>query len=183
MKKILLLLFLSSVLVAAIPALEMNINIGLLSGAGVSQKVKSWQFGLDLETTFPVQCTVDGIAGTIYNDLTFWEGFGLGLTDFFGADFYTYYRLLGNGSCSLYAGLDIIFGTEPSIRSFEAVLRPTFKLAFSISEKASLFIAGGFSLLGMTYVPGFSKPMMRIPQVSYQTILTGCRAGLTLAIR
>ncbi len=163
--------------------LDVDVHLGLLSGAGVICNTGNWQFGLDLETPFPIQCIVDGIAGQIFNDLTFWEGFKLGLTDFFGADIYTYLRLLGNRGCRLYAGFDIIFGTEPAIKSFEAVLRPTTKIVFDLGEKTSLFLAGGFSLLSMVYVPGFEKPMIRIPNVSYNSVLTGCRAGLSFRLR
>ena len=162
--------------------LDVNAHLGLLSGAGVSYNAGAWQFGLDAEFPFPIQCIVDGIAGTIFNDLTFWEGFKLGLTDFFGGDFYTYLRLLGNNSCRLYAGFDIMFGTEPVIKSFEAVLRPTTKIVFDLGEKTSLFLAGGFSLLSMLYVPGFEKPMIRIPDVNYNSVLTGWRVGLSFAV-
>ena len=50
--------------------LDVDVHLGLLSGAGVSYDAGSWQFGLDLETPFPIQCIVDGIAGQIFNDLT-----------------------------------------------------------------------------------------------------------------
>ena len=162
--------------------LDVNVHLGLLSGAGVSYDAGRWQVGLDAEFPFPIQCIVDGIAGTIFNDLTFWEGFRLGLTDFFGGDLYTYLRLLGNKGCRLYAGFDIMFGTEPAIRSFEAVLRPTTKIVFDLGEKTSLFLAGGFSLLSMLYVPGFEKPLIHIPDVSYNSVLTGWRAGLSFGL-
>ena len=182
MKKTLGLLFLSLVLLAALPALDVNINIGLLSGAGVSQDVGRWQFGADFEMPFPVLCITDGIAGIMFNDLTFWEGFKLGLTDFFGADLYTYFRLLGNSGCSLYAGLYFMLGSEPLVRSFEAGLRPTVKLSFRLNEKTSFFMAGGFTQLSMTYVPGFSKPLVKIPKVDWFTVLPGCRIGTAISI-
>ncbi len=163
--------------------LDVDVHLGLLSGAGVICNTRNWQFGLDLETPFPIHCIVDGIAGQIFNDLTFWEGFKLGLTDFFGANLYTYLRLFGNRGCRLYAGFDIIFGTEPAIKSFEAALRPTTEIVFDLGEKTSLFLAGGFSLLSLVYVPGFEKPLIRIPNVSYETVLTGCRAGLSFRIK
>ena len=163
--------------------LDVDVHLGLLSGAGVICNTGNWQFGLDLETPFPIHCIVDGIAGQVFNDLTFWEGFKLGLTDFFGANLYTYLRLFGNRGCRLYAGFDIIFGTEPAIKSFEAALRPTTEIVFDLGEKTSLFLAGGFSLLSLVYVPGFEKPLIRIPNVSYETVLTGCRAGLSFRIK
>ena len=171
--------FVPSLAASAGDGLDVNINLGLLSGAGVSYDNGVWELGLDLETTFPVWCIGSGMVAEKYDE-PFWQAFRLGLSDFIGADVYTYVRLLGGKAGRIYAGLDVMFGTEPSIRSFETVLRPTVKLVLDISEKASLFAAGGFSLLEIIHAPGFGKPLFGIPRVSWATLLTGCRLGVSI---
>ena len=159
--------------------LDVNMHLGLLSGAGISYDQGIWEFGLDLESTIPVWCIGSGIVA-VKNDEPFWQAFRLGLTDFIGADAYTYVRLIGRKAGRIYAGVDVMFGTEPPIGSFEVVLRPTVKLVLNVSEKTSLFATGGFSLLELLNVPGFEKPLVQIPKASWATILTGCRAGVAI---
>ena len=179
---ILAILFLSVMPAVCGSRLGLNIHLGLLSGAGVSYDAGRWQFGMDLETTFPVYCIVSGISGEQFNDLPFMEGFRLGLPSFFGADVYGYFRVVGQGAFRLYAGLDVMFGTEPPISSFETVLRPTVKMSYAFNEGTGIFAAGGFSLLDMMYVPGFRKPLVRVPDVNYASVLTGCRVGLSVSL-
>lgn len=162
--------------------LDVNVSIGLLSGPGVSYDTGRWQFGLDLTSTFPVYCVVQGISGEIYESFPFWEGFRLGILYFIGADIYSYYRIAGDEGIRLYAGLDLMMGTETPVKSFEAVLRPTVKISLPLGEKTGLFVAGGFSLLDFLYVPGFRKPLVRVPDANYASILTGCRVGVSLDI-
>ena len=159
----------------------MNMHLGLLSGAGVSYDKGIWEFGIDLETTFPIWCIGSGIVGVKYEE-PFWQAFRLGLTDFIGADAYTYVKLFCGKAGGIYAGLDVMFGTEPPIRSFEVVLRPTVKLVLDVGEKTSLFAAGGFSLLELIHAPGFDKLLFGIPRTSWATILTGCRAGVSIEL-
>ena len=159
----------------------MNMHLGILSGAGVSYDKGIWEFGIDLETTFPIWCIGSGIVAIKYEE-PFWQAFRLGLTDFIGADAYTYVKLLGGKAGGIYAGLDVMFGTEPPIRSFEVVLRPTVKLVLDVGEKTSLFAAGGFSLLELIHAPGFDKLLFGIPRASWATILTGCRAGVSIEL-
>lgn len=175
------LLFVPSLLASTGDGLDVNIHLGLLSGAGVSYDKGVWEFGLDLETTFPVWCIGSGMNALKYDE-QFWQAFWWGLTDFIGADAYTYVRLLGGKAGSIYAGVDVMFGTEPPIRSFEVVLRPTVKLVLNLGEKTSLFAAGGFSLLEIIHAPGFGKPLFGIPRFTWATILTGCRAGVSIAL-
>lgn len=175
------------IILFAVPAaygrqFDLNMHLGLVSGAGVSMDAGRWQFGMDLETTFPVYCIVNGISGEVFNDLPFWEGFRMGLSAFFGADAYAYFRIAGQDAFRLYAGLDVMFGTEPPIRSFETVLRPTVKLSYVLNDKTCIFAAGGFSLLDIMYVPGFRKPLVRIPDAGYASVLTGCRLGVSVNI-
>ena len=179
---ILVILFLSAMPAVCGPQLCLNTHLGLLSGAGVSLETGRWQFGMDIETTFPVYCIVSGISGEIFNDISFREGFVMGITSFFGSDVYAYFSISGQGALRLYAGLDVMFGTEPPISSFEAVLRPTVKLSYAFDGRTGLFAAGGFSLIDMMYVPGFRKPLVRIPDVNYASVLTGCRVGMSVAI-
>ena len=162
--------------------MDVNVGIGLLSGAGVSYDAGRWQFGVDLTSTFPVYCVVQGIAGEIYESFSFWEGFRLGILYFIGADIYSYYRIAGDDGVRLYAGLDLMLGTETPVKSFEAVLRPTVKVSFPLGERTGLFLAGGFSLLDFLYVPGFEKPLVRIPDAKYASILTGCRVGMSIGL-
>lgn len=162
--------------------MDVNVGIGLLSGAGVSYDAGRWQFGVDLTSTFPVYCVVQGIAGEIYESFSFWEGFRLGILYFIGADIYSYYRIAGDDGVRLYAGLDLMLGTETPVKSFEAVLRPTVKVSFPLGERTGLFLAGGFSLLDFLYVPGFEKPLVRIPDANYASILTGCRVGMSIGL-
>ena len=183
---LLLFLILSLLLIPSIAAstgdgLDVNIHLGLLSGAGVSYDKGVWEFGLDLETTFPVWCIGSGIVAIKYEE-PFWQAFRLGLTDFIGADAYSYVKLFGGKAGGIYAGLDVMFGTEPPIRSFEVVLRPTVKLVLNVGEKTSLFAAGGFSLLEIIQAPGFAKPLFGIPRFTWATILTGCRAGVSIVL-
>ena len=168
-----------SLLASAGDGPNVNIHLGLLSGAGVSYDTGIWEFGIDLETTFPVWCIGSGIVAEKYDE-PFWQAFRLGLADFIGADAYAYVKLVGGKAGRIYAGLDVMFGTEPPIKSFEVVLRPTVKLALNISEKTSLFAAGGFSLLEIIHAPGFGKPLFGIPRVTWATILTGCRLGVSV---
>ena len=188
-KTILILLFLVFSLIIAPSAsasnesrLDININLGLLSGAGVSYDKGVWEFGLDLETTFPVWCIGSGMVAVKYEE-PFWQAFRWSLTDFIGADAYTYVKLLGGKAGRVYAGLDVMFGTEPQIRSFEVVLRPTLKLVLDVSEKTSVFAAGGFSLLELMYAPGFARPLFGIPKANWITILTGCRLGVAIDLK
>ena len=160
-------------------SLDININIGLLSGAGISYDQGIWEFGIDLETTIPVWCIGSGIVAVKYDE-PFWQAFRLGLTDFIGADAYTYVKLIDGTAGRIYAGVDVMFGTEPPIGSFEVVLRPTVKMVMDVGEKTSFFAAGGFSLLELLNVPGFEKPLVQIPKASWATILTGCRAGVAI---
>lgn len=162
--------------------LDVNIHLGLLSGAGVSYDMGVWEFGLDLETTFPVWCIGSGMVAVKYEE-PFWQAFRWSLTDFIGADAYTYVKLLGGKAGRVYAGLDVMFGTEPQIRSFEVVLRPTLKLVLDVSEKTSVFAAGGFSLLELMYAPGFARPLFGIPKANWVTILTGCRLGVAIDLK
>ena len=162
--------------------LDVDVHLGLLSGAGVSYNKGVWEFGLDLETTFPIWCIGSGMNALKYDE-PFWQAFRWGLTDFIGADAYTYVKLLGGKAGRVYAGVDVVFGTEPPVRSFEAVLRPTVKMVLNVGEKTSFFAAGGFSLLEFIHVPGFAKPMFGIPRVSWATILTGCRIGVSINVR
>ena len=162
--------------------MDVNVSFGLLSGVGVSYDAGKWQFGVALTSTFPVYCVVQGIAGEIFESFTFWEGFELGVLYFIGADIYSYYRIAGDDGVRLYAGLDLMLGTETPVKSFEAVLRPTVKVGFPLGEKTGLFIAGGFSLLDFLYVPGFKKPLVRIPDANYASILTGCRVGISFGL-
>ncbi len=182
MKKLLFVIVIAIVLVASVSALELNLNLGLVSGIGVSQDVGSWQFGADLETTFPVYCTINGIMAMKYEECSFWEGFKLGLTYFFGLDLYSYFKLLEDDGYSVYAGLDIMMGTETEIKSFETVLRPTLKFNYDLGTRCGIFLAAGFSLLDIMYVPGFEKPLVRVPDVNYASILTGCRVGLKITL-
>ncbi|MBR2281415.1 MAG: hypothetical protein IJ863_02195 [Spirochaetales bacterium] len=181
MKKVFLALVIAMVIAASVPALDLNLNIGLLSGVGVSHDSGRWQFGLDAETTFPVYAVVEGIMESSYEDVPFRQGFRTGLTYFFGADLYTYFRLFQDDGYRMYAGLDLMFGTETAIRSFEAVLRPTVKFSYDIG-RCGLFLAAGFSLLDIMHVPGFRKPLVRVPNANYASILTGCRVGLSIAL-
>ena len=175
------LLILPSLLASPGDGLLVDIHLGLLSGAGVLYDTGIWQLGLDLETTFPVWCIGSGMVAEKYDE-PFWQAFRLGLTDFIGADAYAYVKLLDGKAGRIYAGLDIMFGTEPPIKSFEMILRPTTKIVINLGERTSLFAAGGFSLLEFIIVPGFSKPLFGIPEVSWATILTGCRLGLDLDV-
>lgn len=175
------LLFIPSLLASAGDGLDVNMHLGILSGAGVSYDKGIWEFGIDLETTFPIWCIGSGIVAIKYEE-PFWQAFRLGLTDFIGADAYTYVKLLGGKAGGIYAGLDVMFGTEPPIRSFEVVLRPTVKLVLDVGEKTSLFAAGGFSLLELIHAPGFDKLLFGIPRASWATILTGCRAGVSIEL-
>ena len=188
-KTILLLLFLvfSLIVVPSASAskeskLDININFGLLSGAGVSYDKGVWEFGIDLETTFPVWCIGSGMVAVKYEE-PFWQAFRWSLTDFIGADAYTYVKLLGGKAGRVYAGLDVMFGTEPQIKSFEVVLRPTLKLVLDVSEKTAVFAAGGFSLLELMYAPGFARPLFGIPKANWVTILTGCRLGVAIDLK
>lgn len=162
--------------------LDLNIHLGLLSGAGVSYDKGVWEFGLDLETTFPVWCIGSGMVAVKYEE-PFWQAFRWSLTDFIGTDAYTYVKLLGGKAGRVYAGLDVMFGTEPQIRSFEVVLRPTLKLVLDVSEKTSVFAAGGFSLLELMYAPGFARPLFGIPKANWVTILAGCRLGVAIDLK
>ena len=182
MKRILLVLAISIVILFSLSALDLNINMGLLSGAGVSHDVGRWQFGADLETTFPVYAGVEGIMENKYEDVPFSQGFMTGLTYFFGADLYTYFKLFEDEGYRMYAGLDLMMGTETMIKSFQAVLRPTVKFHYDIGQRCGLFLAAGFSLLDMMYVPGFEKPLVRVPEANVASILTGCRVGLSIAL-
>ena len=159
--------------------LDVNVHLGLLSGAGVSYDKGIWEFGIDLETTIPVWCIGSGIVAVKYDE-PFWQAFRLGLTDFIGADAYTYVKLIDGTAGRIYAGVDVMFGTEPPIGSFEVVLRPTVKMVMDVGEKTSFFAAGGFSLLELLNVPGFEKPLVQIPKASWATILTGCRVGVAI---
>ena len=87
-----------------------------------------------------------------------------------------------NDDLALLAGLNIMTGTETMIKSFETVLRPTVKFSGRIGERVSLFLAAGFSLLDIMYAPGFEKPLVRIPDQNYLSILTGCRAGAAVRL-
>ena len=167
---------------SGLEGLDVNVSIGLLSGPGVSYDTGRWQFGVDLASTFPVYCVVQGISGEIYESFTFWEGFRLGILYFIGADIYSYFRVAGDDGVRLYAGLDLMMGTETPVKSFEAVLRPTMKVSFPLGEKTGLFIAGGISLLDFLYVPGFGKPLVRVPDMNYASVLTGCRVGMSFAL-
>ncbi len=182
MKRIFLVIAIAIVLMVSVSALDLNFNIGLVSGVGVSQDVGRWQFGVDLESTFPVYCTVEGVFAREYEDISFWEGFKLGLDYFFGLDLYSYFKLLHDDAYSLYLGLDVMMGTETEIRSFETVLRPTLKFNYDIGARCGVFVAAGFSLLDIMYVPGFEKPLVRVPDANYASILTGCRVGLKIAL-
>ncbi len=182
MKKALSVLLVSIVLAFCASALDLNINLGVVSGVGISHDAGSWQFGLDLESTFPVFSTFNAIMAHKYEDAEFGEGFRIGSTYFFGADIYAYYRIAGNDDLALQAGLDLMTGTETMIKSFETVLRPTVKFSGRIGEKVSLFLAAGFSLLDIQYVPGFEKPLIRIPDQNYLSILTGCRVGAAVTL-
>lgn len=182
MKKVLSVLLISTVLAFSASALDLNINLGVVSGVGVSHDAGPWQFGLDLESTFPVFSTFNAIMAQKYEDAEFGEGFLIGSTYFFGADLYAYYRIAGNDDLALLAGLDIMTGTETMIKSFETVLRPTVKFSARAGEKVSLFLVAGFSLLDIQYVPGFEKPLVRIPDQNYLSILTGCRAGAAVRL-
>ncbi len=162
--------------------IDLNVSIGMLSGPGVSVDCGRWQFGVDLASTFPVYCVGQGIVGEMYETFTFWEGFRLGILYFIGADVYSYFRIAGDEGVRLYAGVDLMMGSETPVRSFEAVLRPTVKVGFPLGPKTGMFIAGGFSLLDFLYVPGFEKPLVRIPDVNYASVLTGCRVGMSFAI-
>ena len=162
--------------------MDVNVGIGLLSGAGISYDAGRWQFGVDLTSTFPVYCVVQGIAGEIYESFSFWEGFRLGILYFIGADIYSYYRIAGDDGVRLYAGLDLMLGTETPVKSFEAVLRPTVKVSFPLGERTGLFLAGGFSLLDFLIVPGFETPLVRNPEANYASILTGCRVGMSFGL-
>ena len=162
--------------------MAVNVSIGLLSGPGVSYDTGRWQFGVDLTSTFPVYCVVQGITGEIYENFSFWEGFRLGILYFIGADVYSYYRIAGDDGVRLYAGLDLMMGTETPVKSFESVLRPTMKVSFPLGEKTGMFVAGGISLLDFLYVPGFEKPLVRVPDVNYASVLTGCRVGMSFAL-
>ena len=162
--------------------MDVNVGIGLLSGAGISYDAGRWQFGVDLTSSFPVYCVVQGISGEIFESFTFWEGFRIGILYFIGADIYSYFRVAGDKGVRLYAGLDLMLGTETPVKSFEAVLRPTVKVGFPLGPRTGMFIAGGFSLLDFLYVPGFEKPLVRIPDVNYASVLTGCRVGMSFAI-
>ena len=182
MKKLLCTLLLALMLASLASAWDLNINLGVLSGAGVSHDAGPWQFGLDLETTFPVFSTFNAIMGQKYEDMEFWQGFRIGCTYFFGADIYAYYAVVRTQNFAFLAGLDIMTGTETMIRSFETVLRPTIKLSGKTGDRVSLFMAAGFSLLDIQYVPGFKKPLVRIPDQNYMSILTGCRLGVAVEL-
>ncbi len=182
MKKVIVVLVLVIVIISSVPALVLNINLGLLSGAGVSHNVDRWQFGADVETTFPIYAVVEGIMENKYEEAPFSEGFKTGLTYFFGADLYTYFRLFEDDGYRMYAGLDLMMGTETVIQSFQAVLRPTVKFHYDLGRRCGLFLAAGFSLLDMMYVPGFEKPLVRVPEANVASILTGCRVGLSIAL-
>ena len=179
---ILALFFMPSLGASEGDGLDVNIHLGLLSGAGISYDKGVWEFGLDLETTFPVWCIGSGMVAVKYEE-PFWQAFRWSLTDFIGADAYTYVKLLGGKAGRVYAGLDVMFGTEPQIRSFEVVLRPTLKLVLDVSEKTSVFAAGGFSLLELMFAPGFAKPLFGIPKANWVTILTGCRLGVAIDLK
>ena len=86
MKKALSVLLVSIVLAFCASALDLNINLGVVSGVGVSHDAGQWQFGLDLESTFPVFSTFNAIMAQKYEDAEFGEGFRIGSTYFFGAD-------------------------------------------------------------------------------------------------
>ncbi|MBR6348838.1 MAG: hypothetical protein IKR80_07815 [Spirochaetales bacterium] len=182
MKKVLSVLLISIVLAFCASALDLNINLGVVSGVGVSHDAGSWQFGLDLESSFPVFSTFNAIMAQKYEDAPFGEGFRIGSLYFFGTDIYAYYRIAGNGNLAFLAGLDIMTGTETMIKSFETVLRPTVKFSGRIGERVSLFLAAGFSLLDIMYAPGFEKPLVRIPDQNYMSILTGCRLGAAVRL-
>ena len=68
MKKVLSVLLISTVLAFCASAMELNINLGVVSGAGVSHDAGPWQFGLDLESTFPVFSTFNAIMAQKYED-------------------------------------------------------------------------------------------------------------------
>ncbi len=180
MKRLLIVLAISFVLLFSLSALDMNINLGLLSGAGVSHEVGRWQFGADIETTFPIYAVFEGVMENKYEDVPFSQGFMTGLTYFFGADLYTYFKLFEADGYRMYAGLDLMMGTETIIKSFQAVLRPTVKFHYDIGRRFGLFLAAGFSLLDIMYVPGFEKPLVRVPEANLTSVLTGCRVGLKI---
>jgi hypothetical protein len=56
------------------------------------------------------------------------------------------------------------------------------KVSFPLGEKTGMFVAGGISLLDFLYVPGFEKPLVRVPDVNYASVLTGCRVGMSFAL-
>ena len=179
---VLLLVFVPSAAASVADGVDLNISFGLLSGPGISYDAGSWQFGVDLETTFPIYCIVSGISGEMFDDFPFWEGFLQGFSTFIGLDFYSYYTAVDSKGPRVYVGLAVMLGSELPIKSFEAVLRPSVKLSYPVSDRTALFAAGGFSLLQIMYVPGFRKPLVKVPDFNYASVLTGCRLGVAIGL-
>ena len=163
-------------------SLGLDAHLGMVSGFGIQQKCGKATFGLDIESTFPVYSIVDGISGMMFNDIPFWDGFLLGSGHFIGLDLYAYMDIIQNGAFTLSGGFDLLMGTETPIHNFEAVLKPSVRASFKLSPSLSLFGSEGVSLVDFLMVKGFAKPLIRIPEVNYASILTGSKLGIAINI-